>query len=154
MINKMHTKILIALLALVTSVDCGPPESNCKQRNIAHWTRATVIDSTPIIECGYVVGYRMDINAHDGQRMWSITNDEPHLLNGRVDISAEIDQTTGVERSASLVRGPATYDLQSNNVGLVVSASTNTTAGPLLREFRIKIPAGVRYIGEIRNLRW
>lgn len=96
----------------------------------------------------------MDINAHDGQRMWSITNDEPHLLNGRVDISAEIDQTTGVERSASLARGPATYDLQNNNVGLVVSASTNTTAGPLLREFRIKIPAGVRYIGEIRNLRW
>lgn len=154
MINKMHTKILIALLALVTFVDCGLPESNCKQRNIAAWTRATVLESDPIVECGSVVGYRLDLDASSGARMWSLVNSEPHPANGAAKIAAEIDVAPGVERAAVLSRGPAAYDLQYGGFNTTVSASANTTAGPLLREFRITVPAGVRYVGEIRNLRW
>jgi len=150
--RALHNSILILALLLPA---CGSPErSTCSERNIALWTRATVLESAPIVECGSVVGYKLDIDATSGARTWVLTNSGPHPANGPVEISADIDTMLGVDRMAVLVRGPATYDLQHGNADLTVSASTNTTAGPLLREFRIAIPAGIRYVGEIRNLRW
>lgn len=145
----------LLLLALLLPA-CGSPErSTCGERNIALWTRATVLESAPIVECGSVVGYKLDIDATSGARSWVLTNSEPHPANGPVEISADIDTMPGVDRMAVLIRGPATYDLQHGNADrTAVSASTNTTAGPLLREFRIAIPSGIRYVGEIRNLRW
>jgi hypothetical protein len=113
-----------------------------------------VLESDPIVECGSVVGYRLDIDGSAGSRTWALVNSEPHPANGVARISAEIEVAPGVERAAALTRGPAAYDLQYGGSNLTVSASANTTAGPLLREFRITVPAGVRYVGEIRNLRW
>lgn len=143
-----------AVLAVFLVACGGQPESAPCARNIAPWTRATVLESVPIVECGSVVGYKLDIDATAGARSWVLTNNEPHPANGVARISAEIDVAPGVERAAVLSRGPAAYDLQYGGSNLTVSASANTTAGPLLREFRITVPAGVRYVGEIRNLRW
>lgn len=151
----MRKHVLMAALIAATTFACGMPDPPaCKQRNIAAWTRATVLESDPIVECGSVVGYRLDLDASSGDRTWSLVNSEPHPANGVAKISAEIDVAPGVERAAVLRRGPAAYDLQYGGFNTTVSASANTTAGPLLREFRITVPAGVRYVGEIRNLRW
>lgn len=141
-----------AVLA-VFLVACGGQPETCA-RNIAAWTRATVLESDPIVECGSVVGYRLDIDGSAGSRTWALVNSEPHPANGVAKISAEIDVAPGVDRAAVLTRGPVAYDLQYGGSNLTVSASANTTAGPLLREFRIAVPAGIRYVGEIRNLRW
>lgn len=151
----MRKQVLMIALLTVTTLACGMPEPpSCKQRDIAAWTRATVLESDPIVECGSVVGYRLDLDGSSGSRTWALVNSEPHPANGVAKISAEIDVAPGVERAAALTRGPAAYDLQYGGSNLTVSASANTTAGPLLREFRITVPAGVRYVGEIRNLRW
>lgn len=151
---RKQVLMMIALLA-ATTFACGMPEPpSCKQRDVAAWTRATVLDSAPIMECGSVVGYRLDLDGSAGSRTWALANSEPHPANGVAKISAEIDVAPGVERAAVLSRGPAAYDLQYGGSNLTVSASVNTTAGPLLREFRITVPAGIRYVGEIRNLRW
>lgn len=151
----MRKQVLMIALLTVTTLACGMPEPpSCKQRDIAAWTRATVLESDPIVECGTVVGYRLDLDGSAGSRTWALANSEPHPANGVARISAEIEVAPGVERAAALTRGPAAYDLQYGGSNLTVSASANTTAGPLLREFRITVPAGVRYVGEIRNLRW
>ena len=151
----MRKQVLMIALLTVTTFACGMPEPpSCKQRDIAAWTRATVLESDPIVECGTVVGYRLDLDGSAGSRTWALANSEPHPANGVARISAEIEVAPGVERAAALTRGPAAYDLQYGGSNLTVSASANTTAGPLLREFRITVPAGVRYVGEIRNLRW
>ena len=151
----MRKQVLMILLLAATTFACGMPEPPaCKQRDIAAWTRATVLESAPIVECGSVVGYRLDLDGSAGSRTWALVNSEPHPANGVAKISAEIDVAPGVERAAVLSRGPAAYDLQYGGSNLTVSASANTTAGPLLREFRITVPAGIRYVGEIRNLRW
>ena len=151
----MRKQVLMIALLTVTTLACGMPEPpSCKQRDIAAWTRATVLESDPIVECGTVVGYRLDLDGSAGSRTWALANSEPHPANGVAKISAEIDVAPGVERAAALTRGPAAYDLQYGGSNLTVSASANTTAGPLLREFRITVPAGIRYVGEIRNLRW
>lgn len=151
----MRKQVLMIALLTVTTLACGMPEPpSCKQRDIAGWTRATVLESDPIVECGTVVGYRLDLDGSAGSRTWALANSEPHPANGVAKISAEIDVAPGVERAAVLSRGPAAYDLQYGGSNLTVSASANTTAGPLLREFRITVPAGIRYVGEIRNLRW
>lgn len=151
----MRKQVLMIALLTVTTLACGMPEPpSCKQRDIAAWTRATVLESDPIVECGSVVGYRLDLDGSSGSRTWALANSEPHPANGVAKISAEIDVAPGVERAAALTRGPAAYDLQYGGSNLTVSASANTTAGPLLREFRITVPAGIRYVGEIRNLRW
>ena len=151
----MRKQVLMIALLTVTTLACGMPEPpSCKQRDIAAWTRATVLESDPIVECGTVVGYRLDLDGSAGSRTWALANSEPHPANGVARITAEIEVAPGVERAAALTRGPAAYDLQYGGSNLTVSASANTTAGPLLREFRITVPAGVRYVGEIRNLRW
>ncbi len=143
-----------AVLAVFLVACGGQPESAPCARNIAPWSRATVLESDPIVECGSVVGYRLDLDGSAGSRTWALVNSEPHPANGVARISAEIEVAPGVERAAVLTRGPAAYDLQYGGSNLTVSASANTTAGPLLREFRITVPAGIRYVGEIRNLRW
>ena len=151
----MRKQVLMIALLTVTTLACGMPEPpSCKQRDIAAWTRATVLDSDPIVECGSVVGYRLDLDGSAGSRTWALANSEPHPANGVARISAEIEVAPGVERAAALTRGPAAYDLQYGGSNLTVSASANTTAGPVMREFRITVPAGIRYVGEIRNLRW
>lgn len=149
---NLRRSLVFGLLLLAA---CGPPESTCSERDIKSWTPATFEGSTPVYCDSKLVGYQLDIDASDGRpRLWEMVQlDQP--VKPALSVSADIDLLTPVARSVRIEQGAfkiaEVYGV-SNNVS--TTATYKPGDGNVLRAVRVAVPSGMRYRGQIRDVRW
>lgn len=147
---------LAALVTLAASLSACESSNvgSCGERDISAWVPLSGFPVAEVRCDGKLVGYELNLPEDRSYRIWTLTNAEAHSVNGPLQIAADIDLVPeAVERVAKLARGSAVYD-ERNAGSLTVQASATALAGPMLREFAVKIPAGSAYRGQIRNLKW